>query len=444
MLIFLGFRLVRLVPLAGAVALALMLAFAILHIDPGATMAPGAAGSLAPEAASPPHMVPDRIAELKGLKPRVMSLIARSGDTLLELLQRAGVEHADAAEAVQALRPLYDPRGLRPGQKVEVKFGPVAPSTGQRPFEALALSPEPGRRVVTARTDDGFAASANKLAEVRDTAHYAGTIKTSLFDSAMAEGVPPAVIAEMIRIFSYDVDFQRDLQPGDAFEVMYPRMLDPQGQVTRTGDISFADLVLSGKHLSLYRFVDASGQADYYNDKGESVRKALLRTPVDGARITSGYGMRLHPILGYTIMHKGVDFGAPTGTRIMAAGDGVVLAAGYHGNNGIYIKLKHNNTYSTTYSHMSAIAQGIHVGSHVKQGQVIGYVGATGLATGPHLYYEVLVDNKQVNPVGVRFRSGNTLAGRDLARFKAAVADDEFKLAATPLSTEVALAHRPN
>lgn len=439
MLGLLGFRVFRLIPIGLTLAFALMVALTIMHLRPEPDAPPKAAGAVVGSAE--PVMGPDRVLELHGLRPLARSLIAKDGDTLLDLLTRAGVEHGEAAAALAALRRIYDPRGLKPGQKIDVEFGPASHGTGPRPFQALALSPEPGRRIVTTRAAGGFAVSANKLAEVRDVAHYAGAIKSSLFDSAMVEGVPPAVIAEMIRIFSYDVDFQRDIQPGDAFEVMYPRTLDPQGEVTRTGEIAFADLTLSGKHLSLYRYVDASGQADYYNEKGESVRKALLRTPVDGARITSGYGMRLHPILGYTTMHKGVDFGAPTGTRIMAAGDGVVTAAGFRGNYGVYLKLKHNNTYSTAYAHMNAIAGGIKVGSHVRQGEVIGYVGATGLATGPHLYYEVLVNDRQVNPLGVRFRSGNTLAGRDLVHFKAAVAEVELRLAGTPLSTQLALNH---
>lgn len=446
MLRLFGIPFFKLAPAGMALILGVIAAAAILRSTSmhNQDSGPSAAAPLTPAVAvaAAAQMSADRQAERIAMAPKRTDVVAGEGDTLLDLLLRVGVDRANAAAATAALRRVYDPRALKVGQRVHVEFGPVAQATGERPFQTVALSPEPGRRVVSSRNGETFTAWANRLPEIRDYAHYAGTIKSSLFESAIAQGVPPQVLAEMIRAFSYDVDFQRDLQPGDAFEVMYQRTLDSQGNLVHAGDIAFAELVLSGKHLPIYRFADGSGVADFYNAKGESVRKALLRTPVDGARITSGYGMRLHPILGYTTMHKGVDFGAPTGTKIMAAGDGAVMAAGFRGNYGIYLKVKHNTTYSTAYAHMSAIASGIHIGSHVRQGQVIGYVGATGLATGPHLYYEVLVNDHQVNPLGVRFRSGSVLAGRDLQRFKSQMADVETRLAGTPLSTQVALVHR--
>ncbi len=437
-----GFRLFRLIPIGFMLVLALGVGVAVLHLAPAREASPTAAGMVATP--STPILSPDRVTELQKLRPLARSLVAKDGDTLLDLLSRAGVDHNAATQALAALRRIYDPRTLKAGQRVDVQFGPAAHVSGDRPFDSLALSPEPGRRVVTVRGGDGFAASANKLAEIHDTAHFAGAIKTSLFDSALAEGVPPTVIAEMIHAFSYDVDFQRDLQPGDSFEVLYPRTLDPDGQVTRTGEIAFAELVLSGKHLAVYRFVDASGQADYYNDKGESVRKALLRTPVDGARITSRFGMRVNPILGFSMMHKGVDFGVPIGTPVMAAGSGTVEMAGTNGAYGLYIRLKHDKVHSTAYAHLSGLAKGIRIGRKVGQGQVIGYVGESGRATGPHLHYEVLVNNAQVNPMSVKFKAGAVLAGRDLARFKAAVTEVDMRLAGTPLSTQVALNRRAN
>jgi len=351
---------------------------------------------------------------------------------------RNGASRADAAAALAALRRLFDARALRIGQSIDLDFGPARDGK-PRPLDAVALSPEPGRRVMATRVAGGFASSSKRLPATQDFGHAAGAIKTSLFESATEQGVPPQVLAEMIRAFSYDVDFQRDLQPGDEFEVMYERTIDGQGDVLKNGAIVYAELVLSGRRLPLYRFVDSTGFADFYNSKGESVRKALLRTPVDGARITSGYGMRLHPILGYTTMHKGVDFGAPVGTKIMAAGDGVVVDAGYRGNYGLYLRVRHSLQYSTAYAHMSRLAPGIHVGNRVRQGETIGYVGATGLATGPHLYYEVLVNDRQVNPMGVRFKSGNALGGRELARFDEHVAEIEMRLAGTPVQTQVAL-----
>jgi murein DD-endopeptidase MepM/ murein hydrolase activator NlpD len=223
---------------------------------------------------------------------------------------------------------------------------------------------------------------------------------------------------------------------------MYQRTIDSQGNVLRAGDVDYAELTLSGRQLAIYRFIDASGQVDYYNSKGESVRKALLRTPVDGARITSKFGMRVNPILGFSMMHKGVDFGVPMGTPVMAAGSGTVELAGQRGAYGLYIRLKHDKIHSTAYAHLSALAKGMKAGRKVMQGQVIGYVGESGRATGPHLHYEVLVNNAQVNPMSVKFKAGSVLAGRDLSRFKSVVAEIESRLAGTPLSTQVALARR--
>ena len=385
---------------------------------------------------------PDRAVEILDSGPRHKAVRVADGDTLLDILIRAGVDRNDATSALAAMRRVYDPRTLKVGQRIDVDLGPAANKDAARPLEAIALASEPGRHVVTTRAGDSYAAAANRLPEIRETAHVAGAIKSSLFESATAQGMPPQVLAALIAAYSYDVDFQRDLQPGDTFEVLYQRTKDSEGDVVRPGELQFADLILSGKHFPIYRYTDMTGQTDFYNAKGESVRKALLRTPVDGARITSRFGMRVNPILGFSMMHKGVDFGVPIGTPILAAGSGAVEMAGTNGAYGLYVRLKHDGIHSTAYAHMSALAKGMRVGRKVKQGDVIGYVGESGRATGPHLHYEVLVNNQQVNPMSVKFKSGNVLAGRELLRFKAVTAEMETRLAATPVATQLALAHR--
>ena len=176
---------------------------------------------------------------------------------------------------------------------------------------------------------------------------------------------------------------------------MFEGYYDAKGKLVRSGDMLYAAVGIAGKPIAMYRYEDSEGTVEYFNAKGESVKKALLRTPVDGAKITSGFGVRFHPILGYTKMHKGIDFGVPTGTPIMAAGEGTVEEAGFHGSYGNYVRLRHGNGYGTAYAHMSRIAPGIHSGKHVAQGQVIGFVGATGRATGPHLHYEVLINSSR-------------------------------------------------
>lgn len=364
---------------------------------------------------------------------------AEQGDTLVDLLLKAGVERTEATKAIEALSGVYNPKALKIGQEVTVTFSRPADGIGAGPFDAVALQADAGRQVSAKRNKEGFSASETKREVSRQVARFGGTIKGSLFETASAQGVPPAILAEMIRAFSYDVDFQRDIQPGDGFEIMFERFVDKKGQVVRDGNILYANLTLSGEAMPIYRYVDSSGTADYYNPKGESVRKALLRTPVDGARISSGFGMRMHPILGFSKMHKGIDFAVSTGTPVMAAGAGVIDYAGANGSYGYYVRIKHDAVHSTAYAHLSRFAQGIRTGKRVDQGQTIAFSGATGRATGPHLHYEILVHNEQVNPMSVKFQSGNKLAGKELARFLSTIKEQGTLLAQTPVSNKLAL-----
>jgi murein DD-endopeptidase MepM/ murein hydrolase activator NlpD len=223
-------------------------------------------------------------------------------------------------------------------------------------------------------------------------------------------------------MFSWDVDFQRDLRAGDGFETMFEEVsLEDGSGAVRGGDVLYAGLTLSGEILDAYRFEVEDGEVEYFDRTGRSLRKFLMRTPVDGARLSSGFGMRRHPILGYSRMHKGVDFAAPSGTPIYAAGAGRVVSAGRNGGYGNYIRLRHSGEYSTAYAHLSRFAKGIRAGSRIQQGQVIGYVGTTGRSTGPHLHYEILRNDAQINPLSVRQPPNTQLAGADLERFRAEV-----------------------
>ena len=226
------------------------------------------------------------------------------------------------------------------------------------------------------------------------------------------------MLAEIIRIYSWDVDFQREIQSGDRFEVAYERFVDDEGDVVRHGEVIFARLNLSGDLNALYRFESRPGSVDYFDEKGRSAKRPLLRTPIDGARLSSRFGKRRHPVLGYTRMHRGVDFAAATGTPIYAAGDGVVSYRGRKGGYGNYIRLRHSAGYNTAYAHMSRFKKGIALGSRVRQGQVIGFVGTTGRSTGPHLHYEILSNGRQVNPLTVKMPSGTRLGKKELAKFQ--------------------------
>ena len=367
----------------------------------------------------------------------------RAGDTLMKALLKAGSDPRDAEAAITVLKTLFDPRKLRAGQRLNVAFAPAADG-GKAVLHRLTIGISPGRDIEAGRIEDGgFAARAVETPLERLLVHAGGTIESSLYKAADDAGVPAPVLWEMIRAFSYDVDFQREIQRDDGFEILFERYLDETGAPVREGNIIYAALTLSGAPLRIYRHVDGDGFADYYDGAGHSVRKALLRTPIDGARLTSGYGQRKHPILGYTKMHRGVDFGAKRGTPLMAAGDGVVVAAGCNGAYGKYIRIRHRGQYSTAYAHLSRIASGVRKGRRVKQGQIIGYVGSTGRSTGPHLHYEVLLSGKQINPLKVKLPTGAKLKGAALASFQRSRGMIENQLAALPLVSRVADAMAP-
>ena len=242
-------------------------------------------------------------------------------------------------------------------------------------------------------------------------------IKNNLYSSAVNTGVEPNIIVEFARIFGFEVDFQRDIRKGDWFEIMYEKFEDDNKKVRDTGKIIYASMYVNGNNINLYNF-KFKEEEDYYDIKGKSITKSLMKTPINGARLSSAFGMRKHPILGYNKMHRGTDFAAPSGTPIMASGSGTVTRARWCGGGGNCVKIKHNSTYETIYAHMKSFAKGIREGKKVKQGQIIGYVGSTGLSTGPHLHYEVIVNGKKVNSQKLKLPSGKTLKGEERKQFE--------------------------
>ena len=244
-----------------------------------------------------------------------------------------------------------------------------------------------------------------------------GKITQSLYKTAIDLNVQPNIIIEFARIYGFQVDFQRDIRKNDNFQIMYEVFEDDDGKVFETGNIIFADLKLSGKNNTLYYF-EKKGSEGHYDENGKSVEKALMKTPINGARLSSAFGMRKHPIDGFNKMHRGTDFAAPMGTPIMASGSGLITRARWCGGGGNCIKIKHNSTYETIYAHMKNFARGIKEGIRVKQGQIIGYVGSTGKSTGPHLHYEVVVNGKKVNSQKLKLPSGKTLKGKERKIFE--------------------------
>lgn len=371
--------------------------------------------------------------------PRQEVVKVDKGGTLLGALVDAGVDRQEAHGAIEALRPVFNPRGLRPGDEITITFG-IPDVSGQEEFQGFSLEPDPARKVLTSRDQDGAFSSTEIKARLTDeTLRFEGTIRSSLFEAAQEAGLSIKTTTELIRIFSFDVDFQRDIQPNDSFEVLVDRQVTPAGDVVGEPVIRFATLTLSGTRVPLYRFADRDGFVDYYNEKGQSVRKTLLRTPINGARLSSGFGMRRHPVLGYSKMHKGSDFAAPTGTPIYAAGDGVIAYAGGKGSYGNYVQIRHTSEFSTAYAHMSRFGKGMKAGARVRQGDIIGYVGTTGRSTGPHLHYEVMKGGAQVNPVSIKFPSGKSLAGAELKSFQSVRAEVDRTFAALP-NTSVTVA----
>ena len=251
----------------------------------------------------------------------------------------------------------------------------------------------------------------------KNVSYKENIILQSLYRSASKQDIPANIIIEFARIYGFQVDFQRDIQKKDSFQIMYEVFMDDNGKTIETGNILFANLVLSGQDNSLYYF-DKEGSYGHYDKNGKSIKKALMKTPINGARLSSPFGMRKHPIDGFNKMHRGTDFAAPMGTPIMASGDGVVKKAGWCGGGGNCVVIKHNSTYQTIYAHMSKFARGIKSGKRVKQGQTIGYVGSTGKSTGPHLHYEVIVNGKKVNSQKLKLPSGKILKGEERKIFE--------------------------
>jgi murein DD-endopeptidase MepM/ murein hydrolase activator NlpD len=363
------------------------------------------------------------------------------GDTLMAVMTRNGSDRTTAHAAITALAKEYNPRRLRPGQELTLRFDPPreGAEADRPPLVQLAFAPNVEQEIQVSLNENGkfVSKTIHKPLEVR-LHRTEATIDDSLYLAAKRAGMPAPMIVELIRLYSFDVDFQRDIQPGDRFEVLFQAHYDERGALAKYGDILYAKLRVRKTDLPLYRFAMKDGNIDYFNDAGHSVRKALMKTPVDGARLTSRFGRRKHPILGYGKMHRGVDFGAPKGTPVMAAGGGVVEAAGRNGAYGKYLRIRHNGRYKTAYAHLSAFRRGIKRGARVKQGQIVAYVGSTGRSTGPHLHYEILVNGKRINPFRLNLPTGRKLKGVELARFQDIHGKTKKLFAATQPQTRLA------
>ncbi|MEM9627619.1 MAG: peptidoglycan DD-metalloendopeptidase family protein [Pseudomonadota bacterium] len=341
----------------------------------------------------------------------------RSGDSLTTILKRAGIDGPQVHSALRSLKGVYDPRGLRTGQELVV----TAATRDEQPAQLLSVALDldfDHQLLITRDAAGDFSTKKIEQAKRRELVHRAGEIKGSLYDSAQRADLPGSVTEHLIRLFSWDVDFQRDIRRGDRFETVYEEVTLEKDKSQIKGELVYAGLTVRGKLIDAYLFSPDGGRRTYYSSDGRSLRKFLLRTPIDGARLSSGFGMRKHPVLGYSKMHKGTDFAAPRGTPIYAGGSGVLEKVGPNGGYGNYIRIRHSDTWSTAYAHMHNFAKGMKPGVRVRQGQVIGYVGTTGRSTGNHLHYEVLKNGEQINPMKMKQPPATKLTGAKLEAFQ--------------------------
>ena len=357
------------------------------------------------------------------------------GETFVDALKRAKVAADDRNAAAYAFGQHHNLRRLRPGQQFELTiaqpnqtiFQSLVASTDENDARLMALSfrADPENRIEISRTGNGaLTAEKTPVPLTTELKYIHGHIEGSLFVSAQQQGAPNKIIGNLANIFAYDIDFQRDIFGGDEFEAVFEVKYDDDGELVSAGDILFAKLNWRGrrKEKGYYLFASRDGgtKADYYDAAGQSAKRLLMKTPIDGARLSSGFGTRRHPILGYRKAHKGVDFAAPRGTPIYAAGDGVVERANRYGSFGNYVRIRHANGYKTAYAHLKGFARGMRAGKRVDQGDVIGYVGTTGRSTGPHLHYEVHFKGKAINPQKLKIATGVSLKGAELDRFRKA------------------------
>ena len=252
---------------------------------------------------------------------------------------------------------------------------------------------------------------------IKNFIYQESKIVNSLYSSAVKKDIPIALIIDFARIYGFEIDFQRDIWKNDTFQILYESYVNDNNEILEFGNILFANLILKGKEYPLYYFSN-NNFSDHYDERGQSIKKTLMKTPINGARLSSPFGMRKHPILGFNKMHKGTDFAAPLGTPVMASGDGKVIKASWCGGGGNCVKIKHNSTYSTVYAHLSKFGRGVKKGVRVKQGSIIGYVGSTGMSTGPHLHYEVIKNGKKINSQTLKLPSGKTLKGDERKQFE--------------------------
>ena len=352
------------------------------------------------------------------LKPRYININhkVQKGETFESIINDINVSDYEKKVFLNAVNKQKDIKTLKQNQKIYFKID------RKNKIKIIEFKIEINKKkdVIFSRNKDLLKFSSKVLEKNLNKVllYKEGVIKDSLYSTAIKLGIKPNTIIEFARLYGFQVDFQRDIWKGDTFQIIYEQFQNDDGTLIEIGDIIFSNLNTQGNDLNLYKFEVNKKETDYFDENGKSMRKTLMKTPINGARLSSSFGKRKHPILGFTKMHTGTDFAAPMGTPIMASGDGVVTRAQWCGGGGNCVKIKHNSVYQTVYAHMSKFGRGIKKGARVKQGQIIGYVGSTGLSTGPHLHYEVIENGRKINSQKLKLPSGKTLKGKKRNEFE--------------------------
>ncbi|MFV9875899.1 MAG: peptidoglycan DD-metalloendopeptidase family protein [Rickettsiales endosymbiont of Dermacentor nuttalli] len=354
-------------------------------------------------------------------KDHTITLSIQKGDTLSTILRNNNVTSSETAQIIQALQRIYNLKKLSIGQSIILYYSYAEQDNIELEsiptLQTMRIKTDYSKEIEVYRTNSGFDVREIAIPVIKRLTRVRGVINNSFISTALSLGIPANALTELTKSYSYDVDFQRDIQTGNELEVIFEKYYDNNGTYSHDGDIIYSSLILNDKKLDLYKYTNSAGITDFYTANGTNIRRELLKTPLNVIRVSSGFGIRRHPVLGYTKMHKGVDFVAPIGTPIFAAGSGTIEEIGRKGSYGNYIRIRHSNGYATAYAHASSFAKNLRKGSQVKQGEVIAYVGATGRATGPHLHYEVLYNNQQINPLKLKLVPNNKLDSKELTQF---------------------------
>ena len=352
------------------------------------------------------------------LEPRYekINFIVNPGDSLKKILSEIELSSFEQKKILDFILSNKIKLNLREDQKVIFEID----NLGTKKIKKITIPIDKKKYLIISNNNKNSLEYTELTKELRmGTTYKENFIKSSLYKSAIEKKIDPNIVVKFAQIYGFEVDFQRDIRKNDSFQIVYEEFKNEENKIVDYGNILYANLILQGRPIELYYYNSKENKInDHFDSNGQSIKKTLMKTPINGARLSSSYGMRKHPILGYNKMHQGTDFAAPMGTPIMASGTGKILKAGWCGGGGNCVKIRHNSTYSTVYAHMSKFARGIKKGVRVSQGQIIGYVGSTGMSTGPHLHYEVIKNGKKINSQTLKLPSGKKLKGKQREQFE--------------------------